>query len=204
MSNSLAEQIAEAALRRRSIRRYEQRPVEEAVLRRLLTLAGRAPSAWNLQPWRFVVVRDPELKQRLHAAAFRQRQVESAPVVLVAYTDMVDALARLDDALHPTLAAEARDKTKDGVKRHFGRLTPEATEAWGRGQGYIALGYLLLLAEAMGLATSPMLGFDPGAVKTLLGLPEHAEISALVAVGYADEEGLPPHRLDIDSLVRWA
>ncbi len=203
MADTLIEQVADAALRRRSIRRYQPRPVEDALLRELLRLAGRAPSAWNLQPWRFVVVREPATKGELHGAAFRQRQVESAPAVIVLYSDMADALERVDEALHPGMSEEARAKTRAGILEHFGKMTPEAREAWGRGQAYIALGYLLLLAEVFGLATSPMLGFDPAGVKSLLGLPEHVEVPALVAVGYGDEPGAEPHRLEVDSILHW-
>ena len=61
----------------------------------------------------------------------------------------------------------------------------------------------VLLAEAEGYATSPMLGFEPDKVKDLLRLPSHVRIPALVAIGYPAEEGFPPHRLEIDSLVEF-
>jgi len=80
----------------------------------------------------------------------------------------------------------------------------EERAAWGAGQGYIALGYLLLAAEARGLQTSPMAGFDPAAVAELLGLPKHARIPALVAIGHGAEEGFPSHRLPLESILRVA
>ena len=84
-----------AALKRRSIRRYRKDPVPEGLLREILEAALRAPSAWNLQPWRIVVVRDPATKRALREAAFGQAHVEEAPVVLVLYADLEDALAHL-------------------------------------------------------------------------------------------------------------
>jgi nitroreductase len=80
-------------------------------------------------------------------------------------------------------------------------MSVEAREAWGNAQTNIALGYLLLLAESLGYATSPMLGFDAEKVKSLLGLPAHVRITALVTIGYAAEEGFTPHRLPVESLV---
>ena len=180
--------VAAAALHRRSIRRYLPDPVPEPELRELLTLAGRAPSAWNLQPWRFIVVRDPETKSRLQAAANGQSQVGAAPAVIVVYSDVIDALRRARDAK---------------AAAYFATLGADARDQWGKAQAGIALGYLLLIAETFGLATSPMLGFRPPAVRQLFELPAHIEIAALVAVGYAGEEGRPSSRVAPDEITRW-
>ena len=193
----------EAAEGRRSIRVYDPLAIPEAELRELLRLAGRAPSAYNAQPWRFVVVRDAALKAELSAAAYGQKQVTSAPATIVLYSDMQDALERMPESAHPGMPAEARDAMVDGFRRSFDGKSVEEREEWGNAQTNIALGYLLLLAETMGYGTSPMLGFDAGKVKALLGLPAHVRVTALVAIGYAAEEGFPPHRLPGDSMVEF-
>ena len=84
-----------AADHRRSIRQYESTPIPQADLTELLRLAGRAPSAFNAQPWRFVVVQDAALKADLATAASGQQQVLRAPATIVLYSDMVDAPDRL-------------------------------------------------------------------------------------------------------------
>src|SRR5258708_19722786 len=84
--------IARAAERRRSIRNYESAPIPEAELRDLLRLAGRAPSAYNVQPWRFVVVQTPELKQKLSPAPYCQQQILPPPATIVIYSDMLTPL----------------------------------------------------------------------------------------------------------------
>ena len=76
--------VMEAIRKRRSIRSYEDRPVEEEKLNAVLEAGRLAPSASNRQEWRFVVVRDPELRTRLAEAANGQSFVATAPVVLVA------------------------------------------------------------------------------------------------------------------------
>src|SRR5919202_452944 len=106
--------VQEAAETRRSIRRYTHDPVPREDLEEILRLVGLAPSAWNLQPWRLVVVQDPELKQKLSEAAHGQRQVSGAPVVLVLYSDMRDALANLDGVVHPDVPAERRERAIQG------------------------------------------------------------------------------------------
>lgn len=194
---------AEAALSRRSIRQYLPTPIPEADLRELLRLAGRAPSAYNVQPWRFVVVQDDDLKARLADAAYGQTQVLRAPATIVMYSDMQDALDRMSEAMHPDMPADKRAAGVESFRGTFTAKSADEREAWGNAQSNIALGYLLLLAESLGYATSPMLGFDPERVKALLGLPAHVRIPALVTIGFAAEEGFRPHRLPAETLVEF-
>ena len=194
---------AAAADRRRSIRVYESSRIPEADLRELLRLAGRAPSAFNVQPWRFVVVQDAAIKAKLSAAAYGQQQILSAPCTIVMYSDMASALDRMPEAVHPDMPQDKRDAAVESFRLSFANKSIDEREAWGNAQSNIALGYLLLLAESKGYATSPMLGFDQDAVKELLGLPSHVRVPALVAIGYPAEQGFRPHRLSGDSLVRF-
>lgn len=197
-TTALGTAVIEAAASRHSIRRYTDEPITDAQLRTLLEAAGRAPSSNNVQPWRWVAVRDPAVKERLQAAANDQQQVGAAPVLLVLYTDTKDALDHVEETFAETLPAEKAAATRAYLRKTLGAQSDDDRETWGAGQSYIALGYLLLVAESMGLGTSPMLGFDPGQVKSILGLPEYAKIPALVAIGHPAEDGFdsPRHRLD--------
>lgn len=76
--------VMEAIAERRSIRSFSGRPVEEEKLLRVLEAGRLAPSARNMQDWKFVVVKDPGLRQRLAEAARNQEFVGQAPVVIVA------------------------------------------------------------------------------------------------------------------------
>jgi nitroreductase len=194
---------AQAADNRRSIRQYSPTPIPEADLRELLRLAGRAPSAYNVQPWRFVVVQDPALKASLSEAAYGQQQIVRAPATIVMYSDMASALERMPESVHPDLPDDKRDAAVESFRGMFTNQSAAEREAWGNGQSNIALGYLLLLAETLGYATSPMLGFQPDKVKALLELPEHVVIPALISIGYAAEEGFRPHRLPAESMVEF-
>lgn len=196
--------VREAAEQRRSIRSYQPGPIPREDLLEILDVVRRAPSAFNVQPWRFLVVERPELREELAGAAFNQPQVRSAPAVIVLYTDMKDALARLDDVVHPGMSGDQQEATKRTIRGMFEAQTEDEREGWGLGQGNIALGYLLLAAEAHGYQTSPMLGFDPAAVKSLLALPAHARVVALVAIGHGAEEGFPQHRLPLENILRVA
>lgn len=199
-TTSRACSVTEAAKRRRSIRQYASTPVPRSDLEAVLRVATLAPSAFNLQPWRFVVVEDAARRQALAEAGYGQRQVAAAPAVIVLYTDMRDALAAVDAVVHPELSDERRAAALRSINRTFAEKSDEARETWGALQGYIALGYLLLAAAERDYQTSPMLGFDPGRVKLVLDLPLHVQILALVAIGRGLEEGRPHHRLPLERL----
>ncbi|MFI5235674.1 MAG: nitroreductase family protein [Gemmatimonadales bacterium] len=190
--------VPEAAEARRSIRKYSTEEIAEGDLREILRLTGLAPTPFNVQATRYVVVRDPGLKAELSEAAFRQPQVAAAPAVIVVYSDMVDALATLDEVIHPNYPADQRAGAKAGVERSFAEKTATERQAWAHAISYTNLGYLLLIAQSLGYHTSAMLGFDPAKVSQLLGLPAGVTIAALVAIGRGVEEGFPHHRHPVD------
>ncbi|MBL0940307.1 MAG: nitroreductase family protein [Gemmatimonadaceae bacterium] len=189
---------AEAALARHSVRVYRDEPVTDDEIRTLISLTGRAPSAFNLQPWRFVVVRDQTTKNQLMAAAHGQKQVGQAPVVIAMYADMEDTMAHLDEVVHPDLDADKKASTIAMLNRNFGGMTPEARAAWANNQSNIALGYLLLIAKSEGFDTSPMLGFQADLVKQTLGIPAHATMTAMVALGRGADHGFRSHRHTVE------
>lgn len=75
-------EVKEAILKRYSVRSYQDRPIPDEVLEELLEVARLAPSASNRQPWKLVVVKDRDLRERLAVAAKNQSFVAEAPVVL--------------------------------------------------------------------------------------------------------------------------
>ena len=196
--------VREAAERRRSIRAFEPEPIPASDLEAILDVVRLAPSAFNVQPWRFVIVETPEVKARLAAAAFNQRQVTSAPAVIALYTDMRVALATLEETVHPGMPEPQRIATAAHIRGILGKQSPDDQESWAAGQGYIALGYLLLAAESHGYQTSPMTGFDAAQVREVLGLPDHVRVPALVAIGRGTEEGFTHHRHPLERIVRAA
>jgi nitroreductase len=192
--------VVDAAAKRRSIRAFVQQPIPRDDLEQIIEVASLAPSAFNAQPWRFVVVEDPALKAKLAGAAFNQRQVHSAPAVIVLYTDMAGTLANIDEIMHPGLPVAEREQSVARIVGFLREKGEAEAESWGAAQGNIALGFLLLAAEGLGYQTSAMAGFDPEAVKQLLGLPANVRVNALVAVGKGAEDGFPHHRHPVSRL----
>jgi nitroreductase len=196
--------VADAARQRRSVRAFDPTPVPRYDLDAIFDVVRRAPSAFNAQPWRFVVVASPGMRERLLPAANNQRQVRSAPVTVVLYTDMADALATAEETVHADTPADRRAASAAKLGEIYRPKSESEREAWAYAQGHIALGYLLLAAEAHGYQTSPMAGFDEAAVKRLLGLPPASRVVALVALGRGAEPGRDHHRHALGRLVRYA
>jgi nitroreductase len=195
--------VREAAEFRRSVHTFVGQEAPEGDLREILRLTRLAPSPDNCQPWRFVVIRDPDLRARILPAALNQRQVASAPALIVLYTDMEDVLANVDELIHPGLDEAGRASVRTDFTRRFGAQSKKARGNYAHGLAYIALGYLLLAAESMGYQTSPMLDFKPDEMKKVLGLPAHVTIPALVGIGKGAEPGVPHHRHSVERIARF-
>ncbi|WP_082034402.1 nitroreductase family protein [Cohnella kolymensis] len=80
---------------RHSIRQFVQESIHKDQITEIIRLAGLAPSAWNLQPWRFHIATDKQMKERLQQAAYGQKQVTSAPVVIMVACDMEDVVKKI-------------------------------------------------------------------------------------------------------------
>ncbi len=197
--------VQDAIESRRSIRHYDPEPIPESDVLEILRLAGLAPSSSNTQPWRFVVVTNPDVRASIRGAAFNQAQFATAPVVIAVVADGEDMLAQLEQTAHPNMQNDpaALDRYINGTRARMSGMPPEARAKWAAGQAFIAVGYLSLAAESLGYATSIMGGFDPAKVKEILEIPAHAEVAALVTLGRATEEGFPHHRHPVESITRW-
>ncbi len=179
---------------RRATNSFDSSPIPDADLKQILTLGLDAPSAYNLQPWRFVVVRDPAQRKALRAVAFDQPKIEEASVVLVACADTQgwreDAAVMADEAVvRGLMLAEAAQMM---VQRIHGAMSATPGSAggyapdlavWANRQAMIAFTTIMWTAEVMGYNTAPMEGFDEDQVKILLKLPESVRVCALLAIG---------------------
>ena len=91
----------------------------------LLRLAGRAPSDYNVQPWRFVVVQDADTRAKLSKAAFEQQQIVRAPATIVLVSDMENALQRMPDSMHPGMSEDQRAAGVENIRGTFAKQSLE-------------------------------------------------------------------------------
>lgn len=196
--------IVQAVLERRATGHFKPDPVPKPVLQTILELAAQAPSGYNIQPWRFIVVRDQTNRQRLQKAAMDQAKVGDAPVVVIAIGVKEESKKVIDEVL------------LEGARRGIGKsenVTAIATQArqfldafpmnvWVNRHTMIAFTTMMLVAEAYGFDTAPMEGFDPESVKREFNIPNEAEVVALLAIGRMREPDKPyPGRFSISRIV---
>lgn len=150
-----------------------------------------SPSSLGLQLWKFIVVEDPALREKLRPAAYGQSQITDAAklVVFTVKKHITDA----DIDAHLQRIAEVRGISLDelaplrGMARSsvLQAMDEPAREAWARRQIYIALGILLTSAAMLGIDACPMEGFSPPEFDAILGLEERGFTTAVIAtVGY--------------------
>lgn len=198
-----AKTVEQAARSRVSKRKYTDVPLTKEEITELIEIAGKAPSSANVQPWRYIVVVDEDVKKRLQEAAYNQAQVGAAKALIVVTSDMEDVIQNAIKVQHPNMTPEDRQQRAERLVAMHSKKSVKDRGVWGAGQTYISLGYLLLALESKGYASSPMLGFEPDKVREILGLADYVEIPALVAIGWPAEEGFPQFRHPVEDILRF-
>jgi nitroreductase len=205
--------ILELMQSRRSIRKFLPKMPERALLDQLIEAAVSAPSASNKQPWRFLVVTNPEIKARMASAirsavqrvathiepqfgsAFRAygdyfTRFETAPVVIVPLYRPLTLLSNMVDA---DLSAKDRENIAC-MEQQSGIVSAS-----------LAMQNLLLMAHDLGLGgsglTGPLIALDD--LRAILSVPASWGIVALIAIGYADEAPASPARKLPAEVTRW-
>ncbi|PHI21308.1 NAD(P)H-dependent oxidoreductase [Lewinellaceae bacterium SD302] len=153
-----------------------------------------AATSYGLQPFRVVMVNDPEVREQLKSAAYGQSQITDAShlAVFCAKTDMSpeyvdDYMARLATARNlPISAVEGFGNT---IKGQVDSMDAATITAWNKRQTYIALGHWLIAAAELHIDCCPMEGFDAEKFDEILGLKEQGLTATVVApIGYRSEE----------------
>ena len=166
--------IFEAIKKRRSIRAFKNIDVSDEIVEKLIDAARWAPSAGNIQPWEFIVVRNLDAKRRLAEAALNQTFIEEAPVVIVVCADY---------------QRSARGYGSRGATLYCIQDTAAAIQN------------IHLAAIALGLGTCWIGAFREEPVKKLLGIPDGVRPVAIIPVGYPAEQPAPRPRRPLNEII---
>ena len=168
--------VLEAIKERRSTRAYTAKEVSEEDVERLIEAARWAPSAGNIQPWAFVVVKEVETKLKLSYAALNQTYIQEAPVVIVVCADLIRSSSGYGSR---------------GVHLYSLQDTAAATEN------------ILLAAQELGLATCWVGAFREDEVAKAVKAPRNLRPVAMVAVGYPAERPVAPRKRSVNEIVHY-
>ena len=180
--------LAQAIRDRRATPSFDGEPIPASDLRQILDAGLHAPSGYNMQPWRFIVVQHPEQRKRLRAASYNQAKVEEASAIIVACGDRdswrkdLDEMLRLGRAggMPESYAAQAATS----VPVFMSSFSEDEMRGWLNKQVMMALTSMLLMAEVMGYDTAPMEGFEQAKVCETLRLPMSYWVVSLLAIGH--------------------
>ena len=165
--------VLEAIRTRRSVRAYSPKAIPADVMDRMRNALRWAPSACNLQPWRFILVTDPDLRRQVAEASNHQFWMADAPVTIV--------------------ACGLPDRAYQHMGGHGCSIEVDVA---------IAVDHLTLAATAEGLGTCWVCHFDEARMKQILGIPDEVRVVALTPLGFPAAEPRPFQRKPLDDLVR--
>ena len=180
----------DAIKERRSVKHYDSNhKLSDEEIEKLMSLAVLSPTSFNIQNWRFILVKDPEIRKKICSAAWDQAQVTDASLLLVICADL-KSWKKNPEQYWKNAPKEAQDflvpamgpfyEGKDQLQRD------EAMRSCG-----IAAQTLMLTAKSMGCDSNPMIGFDPEKVAEIINLPDDHVISMIMTIGKQIQPAMP-------------
>jgi nitroreductase len=191
----------EAIAARRAIKHYDPaHRMTETEIHQLLEAAMQAPTAFNIQNWRFVTVLDPEVRKQIRASAWDQAQVTDASLLIVICADK-DAWKKDAARYWKNAPQPVQDFLVPAIGQYYeGRDQVQRDECM-RSCGLAGM-TIMLAAKAMGYDSCPIDGFDFDAVAKIIKLPEDHVISFMIAIGKGTQPAwAKPGQLPYDEVV---
>lgn len=168
--------------------------ISEKDLDEMLEAMRLSPSSFGLQPWKFIVVEDKELRKKIAEKAWNQSQVTEAShlIVICAKTDVSEDYIKnfiKDISKTRNISIESLKGYEDMMIGFRRNLSVDEVKNWTKKQAYISLGILLHTAAMKKIDATPMEGFSPEGVDEILNLKEKGLTSAvLCALGHRSEK----------------
>lgn len=180
-------------------------PREE--LRELIELATSAPSSSNLQPWRFLIIDEPDLKQKLLPITNNQQQVVNSAAIIAVLSDL-RSFEQADTIYSQTvklgvMTEEIKMTNLERIQKHYGDIGPERLHQINLFDAGLVSMQLMLLAKSRGYDTVPMGGYNPELFAEVFEIPETLKPTILIAIGKAAKPANPSPRLSVDDVTYW-
>ena len=191
----------DAIYQRRAVKHYDpEHELNDDEIGKLMEAAVQAPTSFNIQNWRFVLVQEKALRKEIRAAANDQAHVTDASLLIVMTADL--------KAWNKSPERYWRDAPKPVAEMLVNWMGPfyEGKEQLQRDEAMRSCGLggqtIMLAAKAMGYDSCPMIGFDPVKVAELINLPDDHVVSFMIAVGKSTKPAWPkPGQLPLDEVI---
>nr|WP_245252185.1 nitroreductase family protein [Paenibacillus sediminis] len=188
---------------RHSVRAYESFQMPEEDLNAILTAAGTAPSSWNLQHWKFMVIQDPALKQELLPIANNQQQVVDSSVTIAVLGDLeanLNAPLIYDAAVKAgAMTQEVRDIMISQIEGAYQNAQIARDEAIRNAS--LAAMQLMLAAKSLGYDSVPMGGFNAQKFIEQFNVPARYIPVLLISIGKAKKPAHESGRFPLSQIV---
>jgi nitroreductase len=182
---------------RRSVNNFDlQKELPMEKLKEIINLAVMAPSAFNLEPWRVIAVRDKEKKEALLKLAMNQPKVMEAPCTLIIIGDR-EGYGSHNPAWNELKEMAGEEATRGAISfaASLYGSTEERKIKFAKSNGALLAMSIMYAAKALGVDTHPMSGIDFEGIKREFNLLESEEVIMLIAMGYHDDaKSLFPRR----------
>ena len=192
----------EAVYKRRSIKHFDPtHSLTEEEEQKLLQATIQAPTSFNIQHWRFVILRDPTLRARIRTEFGNDQAQMTDASLLVLFTADVKAWQKSPERYWVNAPKEVSELLVNWMgpfhEGNEGLQRDEAQRSIG-----IAMQTLMLVAQDLGYDSCPMIGFDSDKIAELIHLPEDHVMGPMVAIGRGTQESWPkPGQLPLEDIV---
>ena len=200
--------ILEALNWRYATDKFLDTPIPEDIFHTIIEAARLAPSSMNFQPWKYISIQSPEIRNQIFEAGGKQEAINAPTLLVLTIPNILTAENVNNVVLAAAKARNADPSTLEGYRNMLqgfvDRTTPEKFFDWSRRQAYISLGMLLLAAAQLEVDAAPMEGFDATKVTEILGLKDYTAVT-LIGLGYRspedDHQNWPKVRFDMEEIL---
>ncbi|PIC74861.1 nitroreductase family protein [Sporosarcina sp. P17b] len=202
------DELLEVMHARKSVRKFDANyTIDKEDITTMLDEATSAPSSSNLQPWRFLVIQDQELKKKINRFSFNQEQIETASAIIAVIGD-TEMYHNIDEIYLSNLAAGNIDEEHvqiqiNNAKAAYPNAPLEARRNIATFDAGLVSMQLMLIAKARGYDTVPMGGFDKQQFAKSFELESRYEPLVLIALGKAASPAYGSTRLPIDAITTY-
>lgn len=183
-----------------------EKEIAKEDLHEILKAAGQAPSAWNLQHWKFLVFQGEDVQRRLHPIAYNQQQILDASAVVAILGDL-EANKNVDPVFGPLvekgyMQEDAKNRLAENIENAYKREQYPRDAAFSNAS--LAAMQLMLAAKAKGWDTCAIGGFNPQALVEEFNVSSRYTPIMLITIGEATLKGHPAPRMSVEEVTEWA